>query len=86
MFVPNKIQCCLHHSPQEHRHSYVRKNAVFAVLTIYRDFESLIPDAAELIQIFLAAVSKVYIPRAIFLSQFFHRKATQLASAMRLSF
>ena len=41
---------------QEHRHSYVRKNAVFAVLTLYRDFESLLPDAPELIQIFLAAV------------------------------
>ena len=41
----------------EHRHSYVRKNAVFAVYSIYRDFESLIPDAPELIQTFLAAES-----------------------------
>ncbi|KAI0050610.1 coatomer beta subunit [Auriscalpium vulgare] len=39
----------------EHRHSYVRKNAVFAVYTIYREFEHLIPDAPELIQTFLAA-------------------------------
>lgn len=39
----------------EHRHSYVRKNAVFAVYTIYRQYEHLIPDAPELIQTFLAA-------------------------------
>jgi coatomer subunit beta len=41
----------------EHRHSYVRKNAVFAVYAIYREFEHLIPDAPELIQTFLAAES-----------------------------
>ncbi|KZS93333.1 coatomer protein [Sistotremastrum niveocremeum HHB9708] len=41
----------------EHRHSYVRKNAVFAVYTIYRDFEHLLPDAPDLIQTFLAAES-----------------------------
>jgi len=41
---------------QEHRHSYVRKNAVLAILAIYPSFESLIPDAPELIQVFLAAV------------------------------
>lgn len=39
----------------EHRHSYVRKNAVFAVYTIYRSFEHLIPDAPELIHTFLIA-------------------------------
>jgi hypothetical protein len=33
----------------EHRHSYVRKNAVFAVYTIHREFENLIPDAPELL-------------------------------------
>ncbi|CAH1759392.1 14622_t:CDS:10 [Entrophospora sp. SA101] len=37
----------------EHRHSYVRKNAVFAIYTIYKHFEYLIPDAPELIQSFL---------------------------------
>ncbi|KAF9654103.1 coatomer protein [Thelephora ganbajun] len=41
----------------EHRHSYVRKNAVFAIYAIYREFENLIPDAPELIQTFLAAES-----------------------------
>ncbi|KAL0563246.1 coatomer subunit beta, partial [Marasmius crinis-equi] len=39
----------------EHRHSYVRKNAVFAVYSIYREFENLIPDAPELMMTFLAA-------------------------------
>ncbi|ESK83897.1 coatomer subunit beta [Moniliophthora roreri MCA 2997] len=41
----------------EHRHSYVRKNAVFAVYSIYREFENLIPDAPELMMTFLAAES-----------------------------
>ncbi|KAK0446623.1 coatomer protein [Armillaria borealis] len=39
----------------EHRHSYVRKNAVFAVYSIYREYEHLIPDAPELMLTFLAA-------------------------------
>uniref|UniRef100_A0A0N4UD90 Adaptin_N domain-containing protein n=1 Tax=Dracunculus medinensis TaxID=318479 RepID=A0A0N4UD90_DRAME len=38
------IRSCL-----EHRHSYVRRNAVLAIFTIYRNFEDLIPDAPELI-------------------------------------
>lgn len=42
---------------QEHRHSFVRKNAVFAVYSIYQDHESLIPDAPELLDAFLAAES-----------------------------
>ncbi|GAD99886.1 coatomer subunit beta [Paecilomyces variotii No. 5] len=37
----------------EHRHAYVRKNAVWAVASIYQHSESLIPDAPELIQAFL---------------------------------
>ncbi|MCJ1252545.1 coatomer subunit beta [Lignoscripta atroalba] len=37
----------------EHRHAYVRKNAVFAVSSIYQHSESLIPDAPELLQSFL---------------------------------
>ncbi|KAL8406186.1 hypothetical protein RB596_004869 [Gaeumannomyces avenae] len=37
----------------EHRHAYVRKNAVFAVASIYQHSPSLIPDAAELISTFL---------------------------------
>ncbi|RDB21726.1 Coatomer subunit beta [Hypsizygus marmoreus] len=39
----------------EHRHSYVRKNAVFAIYSIYREFEHLIPDAPELMHTFLIA-------------------------------
>uniref|UniRef100_UPI00358F8219 coatomer subunit beta isoform X2 n=1 Tax=Myxine glutinosa TaxID=7769 RepID=UPI00358F8219 len=42
------IRMCL-----EHRHSYVRRNAVLAIYTIYRNFEHLIPDAPELIHDFL---------------------------------
>ncbi|KAG0655304.1 coatomer subunit beta [Rhodotorula mucilaginosa] len=41
----------------EHRHSYVRKNAVMAVFQIYKNFDYLIPDAPELIQTFMAAES-----------------------------
>jgi len=41
----------------EHRHSYVRKNAVFALYSIHHEFENLIPDAAELMYTFLIAES-----------------------------
>ncbi|KAI5306239.1 coatomer subunit beta, partial [Ascosphaera atra] len=37
----------------EHRHVYVRKNAVWAVASIYSHSEALIPDAPELLQEFL---------------------------------
>lgn len=36
------IQQCL-----EHRHAYVRRNAVLAIFTIYKNFDHLIPDAPE---------------------------------------
>lgn len=42
------IRACL-----EHRYSYVRRNAVLAIYTIYRNFDFLIPDAPELIANFL---------------------------------
>ncbi|KAH8859633.1 Coatomer subunit beta [Schistosoma japonicum] len=42
------IQQCL-----EHRHAYVRRNAVLAIFTIYKNFESLIPDAPQKILRFL---------------------------------
>lgn len=38
----------------EHRHSFVRRNAVLAVHTIFIKFEFLIPDAPELVEEFLA--------------------------------
>lgn len=44
------IRACL-----EHRHSYVRRNAVLAVFTIYRNFDFLIPDAPEMMLAFLEA-------------------------------
>ncbi|KAI0323051.1 coatomer beta subunit [Amylostereum chailletii] len=50
----------------EHRHSYVRKNAVFAIYTIYREFEHLIPDAPELIHTFLVAESDATCKRNAF--------------------
>eukprot|EP01104_Vermistella_antarctica_P008860 TRINITY_DN2254_c0_g1_i1.p1 TRINITY_DN2254_c0_g1~~TRINITY_DN2254_c0_g1_i1.p1 ORF type:complete len:988 (+),score=320.12 TRINITY_DN2254_c0_g1_i1:123-3086(+) len=37
----------------EHRHSYVRRNAVLALYSIFKDFESLVPDAPELMFNFL---------------------------------
>lgn len=46
--VPNVRQCLMH------RHAYVRKNAVFAVYSIYKVSEHLLPDAPDLIQGFLA--------------------------------
>lgn len=42
------IQQCL-----DHRHAYVRRNAVLAIFTIYKNFESLIPDAPEKVLQFL---------------------------------
>lgn len=47
--IPTIRQCL------EHRHSYVRKNAVFCVYSIYQQNESLIVDAPELMETFLAA-------------------------------
>ncbi len=37
----------------DHRHAYVRKNAVFAIYSVYKVQEHLIPDAPELIETFL---------------------------------
>ncbi|KAH7918082.1 ARM repeat-containing protein [Leucogyrophana mollusca] len=50
----------------EHRHSYVTKNAVFAVYTTYRKYERLIPDAPELMQTVLAADSDATYKRNAF--------------------
>lgn len=37
----------------DHKHSYVRRNAVLAIYTIYQTFDQLIPDACEIIYDFL---------------------------------
>ncbi|KAI7220752.1 Coatomer, beta subunit [Hortaea werneckii] len=41
----------------EHRHSYVRKNAVFAIASIFTHSEHLMPDAPELLLAFLEGES-----------------------------
>ncbi|KAG1745396.1 uncharacterized protein EDB91DRAFT_1335319 [Suillus paluster] len=47
-----KHEICL-----EHRHSYIRKNAVFAMYTIYREYKHLVPDTLDFMQTFIAAES-----------------------------
>ena len=49
--VPSILSCL------EHRHSYVRKNALFCIYAIYTSptTTALIPDATELMETFLAA-------------------------------
>ena len=46
--IPAVRQCL------EHRHSYVRKNAVFCIYTIFQHNEQLFSDAPEIIDEFLA--------------------------------
>ncbi|KXJ91645.1 adaptin N terminal region-domain-containing protein [Microdochium bolleyi] len=50
----------------EHRHAYVRKNAVFAIASIFQHSESLIPDAADLIATFLEGESDATCKRNAF--------------------
>eukprot|EP01137_Pigoraptor_chileana_P025982 Opistho-2@96304 len=56
------IRACL-----EHRHAYVRRNAVLAIFTIHKNFENLIPDAPELIQNFLIAEQDMSCKRNAFM-------------------
>ncbi|KAI8057845.1 adaptin N terminal region-domain-containing protein [Syncephalis plumigaleata] len=51
----------------EHRHSYVRRNAAFAIYSIYKTAEHLIPDAPELMQTFLVAEADVNCKRNAFI-------------------
>lgn len=51
----------------EHRHSYVRRNAVLAIFTIYKNFEFLIPDAPQLIANFLDGEQDMSCKRNAFL-------------------
>ncbi|KAI9738935.1 MAG: coatomer subunit beta [Claussenomyces sp. TS43310] len=68
----------------EHRHAYVRKNAVFAVSSIYQHFESLIPDAPDLIAMFLEAESDHTCKRNAFsaLASISHDKALAYLSGV----
>lgn len=61
----------------EHRHAYVRKNAVYAVASIYQHSPTLIPDAAELIAAFLDGENDPTCKRNAFaaLSSISHDKA-----------
>ena len=68
----------------EHRHAYVRKNAVFAVASIFQLSESLIPDAADLIATFLETESDHTCKRNAFaaLSSINHDKALAYLSSV----
>ncbi|KAL8873671.1 MAG: hypothetical protein Q9174_000901 [Haloplaca sp. 1 TL-2023] len=68
----------------EHRHAYVRKNAVLAVTSIHSHSESLIPDAPELVQKFLEAESDHTCKRNAFaaLSTMSHDKALEYLSGI----
>lgn len=66
----------------EHRHAYVRKNAVWAVASIFQHSESMIPDGPELIQNFLASESDTTCRRNAFaaLMTISHQKALEFLS------
>ncbi len=68
----------------EHRHSYVRKNAVFAIASIYQHSEALMPDAPELIQAFLESESDNTCKRNAFaaLLGISHEKALEYLSGV----
>ncbi|QIX02410.1 hypothetical protein AMS68_007927 [Peltaster fructicola] len=68
----------------EHRHSYVRKNAVFAIAAIFQHSEALMPDAPELIQAFLESESDNTCKRNAFaaLLSISHDKALEYLSSV----
>jgi len=63
----------------EHRHAYVRKNAVLALASIFQHSEHLIPDAPDLVLTFLQAENDGTCKRNAFaaLSPISHEKALQ---------
>jgi coatomer subunit beta len=70
----------------EHRHSYVRKNAVLTVFHIYEAHAELIPDAPELIETFLYNESNPSAKRNAFMMLFhcdLDRAVTFLNSVMQ---
>ncbi|KAK3073201.1 coatomer subunit beta [Teratosphaeriaceae sp. CCFEE 6253] len=68
----------------EHRHSYVRKNAVFAVASIFQHSEHLLPDAPELLLAFLEGESDNTCKRNAFaaLLSISHEKALEYLSGV----
>ncbi|KAL2006126.1 hypothetical protein VTN00DRAFT_9780 [Thermoascus crustaceus] len=67
----------------DHRHAYVRKNAVWAIASIYQHSESLIPDAPELLETFLGSESDHTCKRNAFaaLMSISHQKALEYLSS-----
>jgi coatomer subunit beta len=65
-------QTCL-----DHRHAYVRKNAVWALASVYQHAQTLIPDAPEMLHTFLAGESDTTCKRNAFaaLMSISHEKA-----------
>ncbi|RYO93520.1 hypothetical protein DL764_007969 [Monosporascus ibericus] len=68
----------------EHRHAYVRKNAVFAIASIHLHSQSLIPDASDLIASFLEVETDATCKRNAFaaLSSIDHDKALAYLSSV----
>ena len=54
----------------EHRHAFVRRNAVLAVFAIYKSFEALLPDAPELVEKVLLSEADPSTKRNAFLMLF----------------
>ncbi|KAJ3254283.1 coatomer subunit beta [Boothiomyces macroporosus] len=82
--IPSVRQCL------EHKHPYVRKNAVLAIFSIFKIHQYLIPDANELIEAYLGAEAdqsarrnalimliNTALPVAV---QYFHNVATQIVN------
>ena len=68
----------------EHRHAYVRKNAVWAIASVYQHSGSLIPDGPELIQTFLENENDVICKRNAFaaLMTVSHEKALEYLTSV----
>ncbi|XXG98062.1 hypothetical protein Hte_004380 [Hypoxylon texense] len=68
----------------EHRHAYVRKNAVFAISSIFQHSPSLIPDASDLIATFLEGENDATCKRNAFaaLASIDHDKALAYLSSV----
>lgn len=67
-------QTCL-----DHRHAYVRKNAVWALASVYQHAQNLIPDAPEMLQAFLTKETDTTCKRNAFaaLMSISHEKALE---------
>ncbi|KAI0139895.1 Coatomer, beta subunit [Hypoxylon sp. NC0597] len=68
----------------EHRHAYVRKNAVFSISSIFQHSPTLIPDASDLIATFLEGESDATCKRNAFaaLASIDHDKALAYLSSV----